>query len=521
MQSLFARVWILAVAAAACGGAASHPAPSTIAHVDGGSLAGTAHDGLAVYLGVPYAAPPVGDLRWRPPQPVPAWPGVRNADHFAPACLQTGVSMPGEPPPATSEDCLYLNVWAPAHAANARLPVLVWIHGGGYTNGATSLPLYAGDALAARGVIVVTIAYRLGAFGFLAHPALTRESAAHGSGNYALMDQLAALAWVQRNIAAFGGDPRQVTIGGQSAGAMAVSLLIASPRSSGLFARAIAQSGGVFEPTQLAPRYLLANAEADGAAFVHALGAASIADARRLPAATVLAGDANMITHPVVEPEVLPEAPFDAFTAGHAHRVPVLLGANADEARALVDLAPVTAANFTDELTRAWGPLPPPLVAAYPFHTDAEARTARADLERDLRFAWDMWAWARLATAAHDPVWSYQFALAPPFPADGVRAHWGASHFAELWYMFGHLDQERWAWRARDRALSNAMVGYWINFVRTGDPNGPGLPRWPAFADASQVLVLGDPIHVGGVPNLDRLQVFDAIYTAVRGGASP
>jgi para-nitrobenzyl esterase len=512
MQS-FARVGILAVAA--CGAATGHSTTAPAVHVDGGALAGTQQTDLAVYLGVPYAAPPVADLRWRPPAPVPAWSGVRNADRFAPACLQTGVSMPGEPPPATSEDCLYLNVWAPAHADH--LPVLVWIHGGGYTNGATSLPLYAGDALARRGVVVVTIAYRLGAFGFLAHPELTRESAAHGSGNYALMDQLAALAWVRRNIAAFGGDPRQVTIAGQSAGAMSVSLLVASPRATGLFARAIAQSGGVFEPTQLAPRYLLTNAEKDGEAFVHALGAPTLAAARALPAAAVLAGDAGMIAHPVIEPDVLPEAPFDAFTAGHAHDVPLLLGNNADEARSLVDTSHVTAANFTDELTRAWGPLPPPLLAAYPFHTDDEARTARVNLESDLRFAWDMWAWARLAAHTHGPVWSYEFATAPPFPADGVRAHWGAGHFSELWYMFGHLDQEPWHWRAADRALSTTMVSYWTNFVRTGDPNGAGLPRWPAFADGAQVLVLGDPIHTAGVSHLDRLQGFDAIYTALRG----
>jgi para-nitrobenzyl esterase len=297
---------------------------------------------------------------------------------------------------------------------------------------------------------------------------------------------------------------------------MAVSLLVASPRSTGLFARAIAQSGGVFEPTQIAPRYLLANAEKDGDAFVHALGARTIADARALPAAVVLAGDAGAIVHPVIEPDVLPEAPFDAFTAGHAHVVPTLLGGNADEARSLVDVSAITAGNFASELTRAWGELPPPLVAAYPFHTDDEARTARTDFERDLRFAWDMWAWARLAARTRAPVWSYQFALAPPFPADSVRAHWGASHFAELWYMFGHLDQEAWPWRASDRALSNAMVGYWTNFVRTGDPNGPGLPRWPAFADGAQVLVLGDPIHPADVAHLDRLQVFDALYTALR-----
>src|SRR5215468_4736810 len=232
--------------------------------VEGGSIEGVAEPGLTVYRGVPFAAPPTGAQRWREPQPVKPWTGVRRAEAFAPACMQTGVSMSGEPPPRTSEDCLYLNVWVPDHRPDERLPVLVWIHGGGYINGATSMPLYAGDRLARKGLIVVTVAYRLGPFGFLAHPELTKESARHGSGNYGLMDQIAALRWVQRNVAAFGGDPGRVTIAGQSAGAMSVSLLMAAPAATGLFQRAIAQSGGVFEPAQIAPHYLLANAERAG-----------------------------------------------------------------------------------------------------------------------------------------------------------------------------------------------------------------------------------------------------------------
>jgi len=232
-------------------------------HTDAGLVQGVRMDNVTVYKGIPFAAPPVGERRWREPQPVTPWSGVRVTDTFAPACMQTGVSMPGETPPVVSEDCLYLNLWTPAKNAGAHLPVLVWIYGGGFTNGSASMPLYWGDRLAHKGVIVVTLSYRVGPFGFLAHPELTRESPHHTSGNYGLLDQIAALEWVQRNITAFGGDPGRVTIAGQSAGATSVSLLMASPRARGLFQRAIAQSGGLFEPLQLAPNYLLANAERD------------------------------------------------------------------------------------------------------------------------------------------------------------------------------------------------------------------------------------------------------------------
>ena len=205
------------------------------ARVESGAIRGVLEDGVSIFMGVPYAAPPLGELRWREPQPVARWKGVRGADSFAPACMQKGVSMPGEAPPTVSEDCLYLNIWTPAAKAGERLPVIVWIHGGGYTNGSASMPLYWGDRLARRGVVVVTIAYRLGPLGFLAHADLTRESAHRTSGNYGLLDQIAALEWIKRNIAVFGGDASRVTIAGQSAGAMSVSMLMASPRAKGLF----------------------------------------------------------------------------------------------------------------------------------------------------------------------------------------------------------------------------------------------------------------------------------------------
>jgi para-nitrobenzyl esterase len=431
--------------------------------------------------------------------------------------MQTGVSMPGETPPAVSEDCLYLNIWTPAKAYE-RLPVIVWIYGGGYINGSASMPLYWGDRLAHKAVIVVTIAYRIGPLGFLTHPDLTRESPHHSSGNYGLMDQIAALEWIQRNIAVFGGDPKNVTIAGQSSGAISVSILMASPRAKGLFQRAIGESGGLFEPLQLAPKYLLANAESEGEKYAASLGATSLQELRRLPASQ-LTGNAGGIVHPVIEPYVLPVSPYEVFTSGQQNDVPLLLGSNADEARALTDVTQVKAATFDIDLEHSFGALPPQLISAYPHATDQDAKQARLNLERDLRFGWDMWAWARLQGATgQSSVYYYSFTQKPPFPAGSVYEGWGASHFAELWYVFDHLDQQPWRWSTADRKVAEEISSYWANFAKSGNPNGPGLPTWPAFTNAdSKVIYLGDPIIVGGVASTDSLKVFDAVYTAVRG----
>lgn len=495
---------------------------AAVVRVESGLLQGVRDGDLTIYKGVPFAAPPVGALRWREPAPVRPWRGVRQANAFAPACMQTGVSMPGETPPRISEDCLYLNIWAPARAA--RLPVIVWIYGGGFSNGSASMPLYWGDRLARKGAVVVTIAYRVGAFGFLALPELTAESPHRSSGNYGIEDQIAALAWVKRNIAAFGGDPGRVTIAGQSAGAGSVSLLTASPLARGLFQRAIGESGGLFEPIKLAPGYELANAEKDGQAFATSIGARSLAELRALPAATVLAGNRDAVTHPVIEPYALPASPYEVFAAGRQNDVPTLVGSNANEARSLVaNLDSVKAATFAADIAKSWGPLPPELLAPYPHATDPEAVAARLAFERDLRFGWDDWTWARLqAATGRNPVYYYHFTHAPPFPAGSVYAGWGPSHFAELWYVFDHLDQQPWRWTAADRALADAMSSYWVNFARSGDPNGLGLPRWPRFERAgARVLWLDQPITVGGVANLPTLSVFDQVYAQVRGAPAP
>lgn len=514
------RFWIMSVLAVLLSslgniGAVASPRPGPVARVDTGLVQGSVNHDIRAFVGIPYARPPIGDLRWRPPQPPVPWDKLRPATVFAPACPQRGVSMPGEPTPRTSENCLYLNVWTPARATGKPLPVIVWIHGGGWTNGATSLPLYAGDALAARGVVMVSVAYRLGALGFLAHPELSGEDSG-SSGDYGLMDQIAALRWVRRNIASFGGDPSRVTIAGQSAGAMSVSLLIASPEAKHLFHRAIAQSGGIFEPLELAPSYSLPQAEKDGQAYAEILGAPSLAQLRALPADALLGPPAARVGHPVVGTRVLPRAPYDAYTTRRLNSVPLLLGYNAEEARSLVDLSAVRGASFASDIAQAWGPLPPSLLKAYAFDDDAGARKARAEFERDLRFGWDMWAWARLQARTGAPTYLYRFSGQPPFPDSSAQAGWGASHFAELWYMFGHLDQEAWGWTNGDRRLSNTMMDQWVAFARTGDPNGPDRPAWPRF-DETRPQFLDLATTSSAKPFVPGpLEAFDAVYAALR-----
>ncbi len=489
---------------------------------ESGLVEGVQEQSLTVFKGIPFAAPPIGGLRWRSPQPPAPWLGVRKADHFAAICPQQGSSVPGAPTEAMGEDCLYLNIWMPSHQPGAKLPVMVWIYGGGWTTGSASMPLYWGDQLAGRGVIVVTVSYRVGAFGFLAHPELTRESPHQASGNYGLMDQIAALRWVQRNGGAFGGDPGCVTIFGQSAGSMSTCLLMSSPLAKGLFQRAIGESGGVFTPLAAAPRsdvFLLRGAEATGLEFQKRLGAKSLEDMRLLPAADIVKTEQDLPFLFVFDGYVLDRQPYDTFSGGHQNDVALLVGSNADEAKPLLEGHRITESGFKSDLAHsAFSKIPDSVLAHYAYGTDMEAFESRASLERDVRFGWDMWTWAKLqSTTGTAPVYYYNFGHLPPAPAGSPWARWGAGHWAELPYVFGHPDQAPGAWKSGDRAISNAIIGYWTNFAKRGNPNGPGLDEWPAFTrEHPQALHFDSTIRVGGVANLDQLEAIDAFFADAR-----
>jgi para-nitrobenzyl esterase len=496
---------------------------------EAGLIEGVPEDGLTVYEGVPFATPPVGALRWKPPQLLAPWAGVKKTDHYAPACAQVPISSEalGIPVVPTSEDCLYLNIWTPAKSARDRLAVMVWIYGGGFAGGATSYAVYDGTRLARKGVVLVSIAYRVGPFGFLAHPALTRESG-RSSGNYGLLDQIAALKWVQRNIAAFGGDPHRVTIFGESAGGISVSMLAASPLANGLFEGVISESGGSFGPPKqdgeggvtVPP---LALAEQSGSAFLASLGVSSLAQARALPAATLLKGrGASMMGGtfwPNFDGYVLTGDQYVLYSAGLQNDTPILVGTNSDEG-AIFPYAH-DAATYVKAVRAQYGAYADKILKAYPAGSDAQAARSSRDLARDTTFAWHTWAWARLQSrTGKGRAFLYYFNHRPPFPARPPFNDWGAIHGSEIAYVFGNLTQPGMQFTADDRALSDAIGTYWTNFAKTGNPNGAGVPTWPAFSTRHPAVMHFDGMPVAGpVPNLEKLEVLEGYYAFRRAQA--
>ena len=491
----------LAIALGVAAGLGAQSAASAVTPVRtrAGLVTGTAAKlpDVRAYLGIPFAAPPVGDLRWRAPKPVSAWKGTRAADHFSPSCIQ-GPNTPFGPWTSeflllgpTSEDCLYLNVWTAANAG-ARRPVLVYVYGGGFSSGSGDVPVYDGSHLAQQGLVVVNMNYRVGSLGFLAHPELTKEVGA--SGNYGLLDQVAALQWVRDNIAAFGGDPSRVMVAGQSAGAMSVYLLTASPLAKGLFQRAAIESGpgglasmGVTARSTARPR---ADAERDGVAYATKLGAHSLAELRALPAEKFIGGGRF---GPVVDGHFLTEAPTQTFAAGKQNDVPTITGLNADEASAGPGYGKATADAFRKQVAQRYGERAARILATYPAGTDEEARTAAVQSARDVGVAGVERLLTERATTAHTPAFAYYFDHAIPWPE---HPEFGAFHTSEVPYVFGTLDVLKRPWTDVDRALSRTVMGYWINFATTGDPNGAGLPRWPAFDPAHPTLLrLGEQIE--------------------------
>lgn len=474
-------------------------------------MQGVADSSGTVFKGLPFAAPPIGRLRWAAPQPASAWQGVKEAAAFSPRCPQIGVYPPRSAEEPISEDCLYLNIWVPT-GARTPLPVMVWFYGGGLENGSASIPLYWGDRLADHGVILVTANYRLGALGFLAHPTLSHESRSRVSGNYGLLDQIAALNWVHQNVAAFGGDPGRVTIFGQSSGSISVSALIASPLARGLFQRAIGQSGGLFEPLAVAPEYSEGGAEAEGVDFLRRSGAATIEQLREMPVAELL----RVPFHPhlIIDGVALKGPPYDVYANGAENDVDLLVGYNAAEGRFFLDGKSITVDNYIQTLSEDFPPILVRLLAPPPGDDNRTAREAAAAFEGDMRFRWDMWTWARLAARTGSKhVYLYEFTGIP----DSRHISMGATHGMEMPYVFGHLDPAAAAWTAADQQLSAAMQTYWTNFVRTGDPNGVGLPRWPDFRSSpSQVMMLGDQLGAEPIPSAKSLGRIDRLYWAAR-----
>lgn len=493
--------------------------------VEGGWVQGRVEEGLTVYRGIPFAAPPVGDLRWRPPQPVQKWEGVKETVTFAPACIQGMTMGPGGRGPAQSEDCLYLNIWSPAKSARDRVPVFVWIYGGGFAMGSTSEPTYSGEALAKKGVMLVSIAYRVGQMGFFAHPELSAESKNRVSGNYGILDMIAGLKWIRKNIAAFGGDPHRVTLFGESAGGIAVSMLCASPLAKGLFHGAISQSGGSFGPPRPVPMpgenmKRLADAERSGEAALREVGVASIAEARRLPPDKVSGGGRAQAAGgghppglnywPIIDGWVIPDDQYKLYESKRYNDVPVLIGYNSDEG--LSFSPPKTPEEYIAGVKSRFGPFADRLIAAYPPGSGKPAKSAR-DLMRDAAFGWHTWIWARLQSrTGKSRVFYYYFDQHPEYPPDSEQAGRGSPHGQEVAYVFRHLNPNQTPSQS-DEAISEAMAAYWTNFAKYGDPNGPGLPHWPAFSDANPVLMyFSRTPHTGPVPSADALKVLDQYF---------
>lgn len=474
------------------------------AHVSGGMVMGTINNGVASFKGIPFAAPPIGQSRWKPPQPVIPWKGIKRTDSFGPPCAQTSKNgIQG------SEDCLFLNVWSGASNTAERRPVMVWIHGGAFNWGSTSSPTFDGRRFAEQGVVLVSVAYRLGVFGFLAHPQLSRESG-KGSGAYALQDQIAALKWVQQNITQFGGDPTRITIFGESSGGGSVSLLAAAPAARGLFHRAISESGGAFNHGQLLS---LEAAEAIGQRFLQELGASDIETARSISVERLVeaaSGSGQVTFAPLIDGEIVRASNIEQYRAGLFSDTPILIGFNSDDRDSDIP-ASATSAAFEEQyrsLPPECGSLAAAVVAGYPHGTDAAAVKAFKDLKRDAGFGWQSWTWAHLQVRkGKGPVYLYYFDVRSPQWPDG------APHGAEVLYVFGNLGAQV---RPEDMMVSDLMHRYWINFASTGDPNGSGLPHWPAFDERVETAMVFDQTpSARSLPHADRIENFDRYLTCV------
>jgi para-nitrobenzyl esterase len=484
-----------------------------------GTVEGTAEPGgIRVFRGIPFAEPPVGDLRWKPPQPVKNWQGVRQADKFGPRAMQRAIfGDMNFRSNGVSEDCLYLNVWTPAKSGERRLPVLVYFYGGGFMAGDGSEPRYDGASMARKGIVAVTVNYRLGVFGFLAHPELTSESPHHASGNYGLLDQSEALRWVRQNIAAFGGDPSKVTIAGESAGSVSVSAQMASPLSKGLIAGAIGESGSLMGTLPPVP---LAKAEEGGVRFATKLGAKTLADLRKIPAESMLESTASepFGRFPIaIDGYFLPRDPVEIFAAGDQAHVPLLVGWNSEEMnhRMVLGREKPTRENYEKAVQKLYNDRAGEVLKEYAAANDDEVEHVATDLSGDRFIGYSTWKWSDLhGKTAGKPVYRYLYARPRPAmrpemgnavpglaggvvkgadakKADRPSPPRGAVHSAEIEYAMGNLATNKvYAWQPDDYKVSEIMQQYFANFVKSGDPNGSGLPTWLPASPGAEAQVM-------------------------------
>ena len=495
-----------------------------------GILEGTDESGIRVYRGVPFAQPPVGDLRWKEPRPVKNWEGVRKADKFGPRAMQRALfGDMGFRSNGVSEDCLYLNVWTPARSAGDRLPVLVYFYGGGLMAGDGSEPRYDGESMSRQGIVAITVNYRLTVFGFLAHPELTKESPHHSSGNYGLLDQNAALRWVQQNVAAFGGDPKKITIAGESAGSLSVNALMASPLSKNLIAGAIGESGSLLGTLPPVP---LAEAEELGSKFAVSIGANSLAALRAMSAAEILEATAKPTTprFPVtIDGYFLPKSPEQIYASGEQAHVPLLVGWNSEEMnyRLIMGQDKATKANYSTVVQKLYGDRATEAMKVYNASTDEEVESVATALAADRFIGYSTWKWSDLQSkTGGKPVYRYLYARARPAMrsemgnvtaglAGGVvkvtdstakvPPARGAVHSAEIEYALGNLSSNRtYDWQPEDYKVSEIMQAYFANFIKTGNPNGLGIPLWPAVNNSGTVQVMHLDVNTRVEPEKNR-----------------
>lgn len=474
-----------------------------------GKLVG--EDSIKTFMGIPFAAPPIGENRWREPQPVKPWEGIKVTVDNPPSAIQRPpvpfFAWSEEfliPPAPISEDCLYLNVWTGAENQEEKRPVMVWIHGGGFSGGSGTVPLYDGEELAKKGIVVVTINYRLGVFGFLASPELSENSSSGTSGNYAFLDQIAALMWVKNNIAAFGGDPDNVTIAGQSAGSMSVNVLVGSPLAKGLFNKAIAQSGAMFNFDGARGGIGKEVVEKGGEEFMQKLGVSSIDEMRMIPADSLLAAGGSF--WPYKDDYVIPINFDEAFTSGASNAVKLLTGWNADDNVSFA--GPQIPAQFQETAKQKYPDRYEEYLKFFPANSEEELEETQAVLS-EMMFGYQNFTWAKIQSElAPESSYLYHFTRVPP-----GEPNYGAFHSAEFSYSFHTLKYWNRPFTEVDYKLEDAMSQYWVNFVKNGDPNGEGLPKWPAFSSDNPMLMeLGEEIQPIKPPHLEQIQFLQSIY---------